>query len=243
MKFRSILLISVVILGLSGIGFVTDNAKAASLDSNQTREPALSEHELKTIKANQLKMGSDEKTADQLIEKYKKGELADADLMNLEDAVRSNTTVEGDTTTTTYEFPDGSRAQMQITELKLLGRITPFGSISEGRCQTTTVGTECKSVKVSNSTPFYGMSYYVNYYLNRFGNDSITWVGNFNVWTVTGSYANPSLRILKPVNTSWDDEARLSAQFNMIFEIGSFNRSLSFYVGNNRTGWGWNSYY
>ncbi len=213
------------------------------LDANQTKEPALSEHELMTIKANQLKMGSDKKTANQLIEKYKKGELADADLMSFKDAVSSNTIVEGDTTTTTYEFPDGSRAQMQITELKLLGRITPFASISGGRCQTTTVRTECKSVKVSNNTPFYGMSYYVNYYLNRFGYDSITWVGNYNVWTVTGSYANPSLRILKPVNTSWHDEARLSAQLNMIFEIGSFNRSLSFYVGNNRTGLGWNSYY
>lgn len=242
MKFRSILLTSVVILGLSGIGFGTNYVKAASLDSNQTKEPALSERELKTIKANQLKMGSDEVTADQLIEKYKKGKLADADLMSLEDAVSSNTTVEGATTITTYEFPDGSRAQTQITELSTLGNITPF-SISGGRCQTTTVGTECKSVKVSNSTPFYGMSYYVNYYLNRFGYDSITWVGDYNVWTVTGSYSNPSLRILKPVNTSWHDEARLSAQFNVIFEIGSFNRSLSFYVGNNRTSWGWNSYY
>lgn len=65
-------------------------------------------------------MGSDEKTANQLIEKYKKGELADADLMSFKDAVSSNTIVEGDTTTTTYEFPDGPRAQMQITELKLL---------------------------------------------------------------------------------------------------------------------------
>ena len=36
---------------------------------------------------NQLKMGSDEVTADQLIEKYKKGKLADADLMGLADAV------------------------------------------------------------------------------------------------------------------------------------------------------------
>jgi len=242
MKFRSILLTTVAILGLSGIGFETDNVNAASLDSNQAKVPALSEHELNSIKANQLKMGSDEETADQLIEKYKKGELADADLMSLADAVSSSTTIDGATTTTTYEFPDGSRAQTQIIELEQLENITPF-SISGGSCQTTTVGTECKSVKVSNSTPFYGMSYYVNYYLNRFGYDSITWVGDYNVWTVTGSYANPSLRILKPVNTSWHDEARLSAQFNVIFEIGSFNRSLSFYVGNNRTSWGWNTYY
>jgi len=69
MKFRSILLTTVAILGLSGIGFETDNVNAASLDSNQAKVPALSEHELNSIKANQLKMGSDEETADQLIEK------------------------------------------------------------------------------------------------------------------------------------------------------------------------------
>jgi len=234
----------VAVLGLSGFGFGTNEAKAASADLDQSKESAIvfSGVDLQSIKENQLKMGSNEETANQLIEKYKNGGMADADLLNLEDAVSSDTIVEGDTITTTYVFPDGSRAQTEVVELEQLGEITPFG-ISGGSCQTTSVGTECKSVKVSNTLAAYGMSYYVNYYINRYGSDSISWTGNFNIWMAGGNYANPSLRTLTPVNTSWDQEARLSAQLNVGGDIGSITRSLSFFVGNNKTDWGWNSYY
>ncbi|MFB7159163.1 MULTISPECIES: hypothetical protein [unclassified Lysinibacillus] len=243
MKFRSILLTSLAVLGISGFGFGTIDAKA-STDLNQTKESAtvFSDDGLQSIKENQLKMGSNEETADKLIEKYKNGGMADADLMGFEDAVSSSTAVIGEITSTTYVFPDGSRAQATVdkTQSSAIQRI----GISGGSCQTTSGGTECKGVKVSNKLAAYGYEYQVNYWLNRYGNDSIMWQGNPNIWMAGGTYASMSLRKVTPVNTTWDDEARLSAQLNVGGDVGSITRSLSFYVGNrNKTDVKWNSFY
>lgn len=245
MKFRSAILTSIAFLSISSFGFGGLNAQASTDFSQEqsTKEAVFSEEGLQLIKESQLEMGSDEETVDKLIENYLNGGLSDADIMDLEDAVSSDTIVENETTITTFVFPDGSRAQIKNEPvIQKKSSITPF-AIEGGSCQTTTVGTECKNRLISHKLAAYGYSFYANYYINRYGAESILWVGNWNIWMAGGHYANASLRTLKPVNTNWDAEARLSAQLNLGMDAGVITRSLSLYVGNNTTGTSWNTYY
>lgn len=241
MKFSSIVLTTVAFLGISSFTLGIDAKASTDLVSEQSAESVtFSAESLQLIRENQLEMGSSEETVDQLIENYLNGGLSDADLLGSEEAISVSTSVEGETTTKTYVYPDGSRAQLIEKAMPI---VTTFSGISGGTCQSTSVGTECKNKFVENKLPAYSYSFYVNYYINRYGSDSIQWAGNFNIWMAGGNYANPNCRIVTPVNTSWDSEARLSAQLNVGGEIGSITRSLSFYVGNDKTDWSWNSYY
>lgn len=219
----------------------------AFLSPQLTGASSFTEEDLQKIRENQLNMGASEETVNRLIEKLLNGEAVDADIMNPEDAVSSNTEIIGDFEVTTYVFPDGSRSQLSKQTLESMnnnpGGVQTLG-ISGGSCSTDSFGTSCTNRKISYQLSTYGYSFYANYYISRYGYDSISWAGNWNIWVAGGNYSNPSMRIIRKNETSSQKaEARLSATINAGGDIGSLTRSLSLHVGKDSATYTWNTYY
>jgi hypothetical protein len=257
-KVIRVLSLAVVLgIGFSGTGIAKAEVVQSTEEAQQnTLEYTQEDYEL--IKQKQIEMGVTPEKAEELIAKLKNGEVLDADVLSPEEAVSKVEKVDGDTTTITYTFADGSVAQSKFpSNLSTInsmskstkgtkgtkGTISP-NSISGGSCTTTSVTTVCTNRKVSYQGATYGYSFYADYTIVRYDYDSIQWAGNWNIWCAGGNYTNPSMRIIRSKETSSAKaEARLSATINLGGGGGSLTRSLSLHVGGDSASDSWNSYY
>ncbi|WP_199427129.1 hypothetical protein [Thermaerobacillus caldiproteolyticus] len=118
-----------------GLAFSSANIiKAEVVQTNETEHHEVSgytQEDYDLIKRRQIEMGVTPEKAEELIAKLKNGEVLDADVLSPEEAVNTVKVVNGDTTTITYFFPDGSAAQTEFTDPSTTNSISK-GSKSKG---------------------------------------------------------------------------------------------------------------
>lgn len=245
-------LVSAIALGVlvtSGSLFSVSSASAAE-------NVEVSQEDLAAVKSNFVDLGIDENTIEKLLERFKNGQEIDADVLDVGQAVSKHTVREGDVSTTTYTFADGSRSQTEEEKLtlnELPSGLKPVStnsggfstmSISGGKCTSGSGYSSCSGRKVSYRTGTYGYSFYASYSLANGAYDKITSAGKWNVWTAGGTVTNPKMRTIRANETGNNKaEARLSAVLNLGNSAGSLTRSLSLIVGSDKAYSRWNSYY
>jgi len=185
-----------------------------------------------------------------LVKKLANNQPLDSMLYGEEQAV----SLEKKETETGYEeihtFADGSISVVGVELLDKInnsGEITTLGTgISGGSCSGGTGYMNCTNKKVYYSNPgVWEMSFRADYSFAYGGAyDSITWIGNWSIWQVGGTYSNPSLRYIKSKENSLGKaEARLSATLVLGSNYGTQTRSVSLLVGSDTASARGNNYY
>lgn len=237
------ILLFVIAIATIGLSLPQQVAAQETQDTNPKKQLGFTKEQLDKVKQNMESEGvisSD--TQIKLLDKLSKGEALDSFVLPEEKAVD---TIKKDTDNgyeITYIFSDGSYTQAAVDEPDF--SVAGVG-IKDGKCQGGSGYQNCTSRKVYyNNNGTFSLSFKASYSLVQGGFDSITSAGKWSIWTVTGSYANPKMRIIRKKETDFKKaEARLSATLNIGGGIGSITRSVSLIVGKDKAKAQGNTYY
>jgi hypothetical protein len=243
-----------IVLGLAlflGVGAVSPNQNVTAFAAEKQEQKTgifLTQKELNNVKVELQKYGVNNKTIKKLVSKLANQEVLDSMLYDTDRAV----SMKKIQTSTGYEvvhtFSDGSISVTGVEKLDKLtdGGFTTMGTgISGGSCTGGSGYKNCSNRKVYYSNPgVWTMSFKANYTYVQGGYDKITWAGNQSTWLIYGTIGDPSMRIIRSKETSFNKaEARYSAYLYIGGSYGTLTRSVSLIVGKDSAYARGNTYY
>ncbi|MFV5960560.1 hypothetical protein [Bacillus sp. AK25] len=239
-KLVFLFVITFATIGLS----LPQQVSAQETQSNSPKDQSgFTKDQLEKVKQNMENEGVVSfETQDKLLKKLANGEALDSFILPEEKAVDTIKKETDNGYEITYIFADGSYTQSAVDEPGF--SVLKVG-ITDGKCQGGSGYTNCSGRKVYyNNSGTFSLSFKASYTHVQGGFDSISSAGKWNIWTVTGSYSNPKMRIIRKKETDFKKaEARLSATLVIGGGIGSITRSVSLIVGKDKAKAQGNTYY
>lgn len=240
---KKLVLLFVIAFATIGLS-LPQQVSAQETQSNSPKEQlGFTKEQLDKVKQNmEIEGVVSSETQDKLLSKLAKGEALDSFVLPEEKAVDTIKKETDNGYEITYIFADGSYTQAAVDEPDF--SVAGVG-IKDGKCQGGSGYTNCSGRKVYyNNNGTFSLSFKASYSLVQGGFDSISSAGKWNIWTVTGSYTNPKMRIIRKKETDFKKaEARLSATLNIGGGVGSITRSVSLIVGKDKAKAQGNTYY
>ncbi|MGE6855237.1 hypothetical protein [Bacillus sp. FSL K6-2841] len=240
---KKLVLLFVVIFTTIGLSLPQQVSAQETQNDSSKDQIGFTKEQLDKVKQNmEIEGVVSSETQDKLLKKLAKGEALDSFVLPEEKAVNTIKKETGDGYEITYIFADGSYSKSAVDEP---GFSVAGVGIEKGKCQGGSGYVNCSGRKIYyNNSGTFSLSFKANYSLIQGGFGSITSAGKWNIWTVTGSYSNPKMRIIRKKETDFKKaEARLSATLVIGGGIGSITRSVSLIVGKNKAKAQGNTYY
>lgn len=243
-KMKKLVLLFVIVFATIGLSLPQQVSAQETQNNSPEDQSGFTKKQLDKVKQNMQTEGVVSfETQDKLLKKLASGEALDSFVLPEEKAIE---TIKKETATgyeITYIFSDGSYTQSAVDEPGF--STLAYIGIDGGKCQGGSGYTNCsgRNIYYNNSGTF-SLSFKASYSIIKGGFDSISSAGKWNIWTVTGSYSNPKMRIIRKKETDFKKaEARLSATLVIGGGIGSITRSVSLIVGKDKAKAQGNTYY
>lgn len=261
---KPLISLSLVALLSVGIGGPAQNSFAVE-DPPLETAVAFKSEDLANLRVELSKYGVNNETIEKLTKKLKEQKPIDSMVYDVDKAVSYTKIETSNGYEAVYTFEDGSIIVTGVEDLDTLEesqankplsvqKFNKFTSKNIGTLGTGVKGgsciggsgyTSCNNVEVYYSNPgVWEMSFKANYSIAYGAYDSITWIGNWSIWQVGGTYSNPSLRYIKQREDGFGKaEARLSATLVLGSNYGTMTRSVSFLLGSDSATARGNTYY